>query len=119
MLLIEDDPTMLSLLGTLLEMEGYQPVKLDQFEAIPDVVRQEMPDIVLMDVHLNEINGLDILDELRQDEALKEIKMIMSSGMDFSRESIEHGANEFIQKPYMPDDLIDLIKKLSVQEGES
>jgi DNA-binding response OmpR family regulator len=112
-LLIEDDPTMLSLLGTLLDMEGFQVVKLEKFNAVVMAIQNERPDVILMDVNLNELNGLDILVEMRQEKDLSNIRVIMSSGMDFSRESMDRGADDFIQKPYMPDELIDKVKALS------
>lgn len=113
-LLIEDDPTMLSLLGTLLEMEGFQVIKLEKFNAVVMAIQNETPDVVLMDVNLQDVNGLDILDEMRSNTELKDVRVIMSSGMDFRRESLEKGADDFIQKPYMPDELIDIVKRFSV-----
>jgi two-component system alkaline phosphatase synthesis response regulator PhoP len=112
-LLIEDDPTMLSLLGTLLDMEGFQVVKIENFSTVLSVIRTESPDVILMDVNLMDVNGLDILSEIRNDASLNGMPVIMSSGMDFKRESLDRGANDFIQKPYMPDELIDKVKLLS------
>jgi DNA-binding response OmpR family regulator len=112
-LLIEDDPTMLSLLGTLLDMEGFEVVKVEKFDAIVSVIRAENPDVILMDVNLMDVNGLEILTEIRNDTDLIGVPVIMSSGMDFKRESLDKGANDFIQKPYMPDELIDKVKLLS------
>ncbi len=57
-ILIEDDLTMLSLLGTLLEMEGYMVAKLKDEENITDILatmKLEKPDLALMDVHLPQI----------------------------------------------------------------
>ncbi len=108
-MLIEDDPTMISLLGTLLDMEGYQVVKVQKFDAVLAVVTSEMPDVILMDVHLNQADGLVFLKEIRQSEATKAIKVIMSSGMDKSYESQQAGADDFLLKPYMPDELISKI----------
>ena len=104
---------MLSLLGTLLEMEGFQAEKLETFGEALSVIQSEQPDVILMDVNLKGYNGLEILTELRQDPNLDEIKVIMSSGMDYQNESIEKGADDFIQKPYMPDDLIEKVKQFS------
>jgi DNA-binding response OmpR family regulator len=112
-LLVEDDPTMLSLLGTLLEMEGYKVTMLDSFGEALEVIQTEKPEVILMDVNLQGFNGLDILLEMREDSSLDETKVIMSSGMDYHIESLEKGANDFIQKPYMPDDLIDKVKQLT------
>ena len=57
-LLAEDDPTMLSLLRTLLTMEGFQVIDLVSTEEdILEVVRREKPDVVLLDVHLPKTIG--------------------------------------------------------------
>ncbi len=72
-LLIEDDATMLSLLHTLLEIEGYQVI-LQRSEINPasvlKTVRRERPDLVLMDVHLQHASGFDLLDSIRRDHEL-------------------------------------------------
>ena len=54
-MLIEDDPTMLSLLNTLLEIEGFEVAQLDTFDNIVEDVRVNAPDVILMDVHLHDI----------------------------------------------------------------
>jgi DNA-binding response OmpR family regulator len=112
-MLVEDDPTMLSLLKTFLELEGFEVIQSIDFnrKSILDKMRNKLPSLILMDVHLKNVNGLDILTHIRQDGALMKIPIIMSSGMDLSKECLECGANEFILKPYMPDDLITLIRK--------
>lgn len=111
-MLIEDDATMLNLLSTLFTMEGYEVEKVGTFNAIPDLVRTTRPDVILMDVHLNDVDGLEVLRLIRQDETLMKVGVVMSSGMDVRSESLANGANDFIMKPYMPDDLIAKIKLL-------
>jgi DNA-binding response OmpR family regulator len=111
-MLIEDDPTMLSLLNTLLEIEGYEVVQLENFDKVVDSVRSIVPDVILMDVHLKDIDGLNLLESIRKENAFESVKVIMSSGMDFKDESILKGANGFLLKPYMPDELIILINQL-------
>jgi DNA-binding response OmpR family regulator len=112
-MLLEDDATMLSLLQTLLQMEGYQVVSMkdDSLDGILSTVRQEGPDLALIDVHLREINGLEVLRTIRQDTSLAKTRVVMSSGMECRSECLNYGADEFILKPYMPDDLIDVIYK--------
>ena len=113
-MLVEDDFTMLSLLNTFLEIEGYgvhKPVDLNMFGVITQL-KEIKPDLVLMDIHLNQINGLDLLETIRQDDVLNHLPVIMSSGMDMKKECIEAGANDFILKPYMPDELSKKIEKL-------
>jgi len=113
-MLIEDDKTMLTLLSTLLGMEGYQIVTLtteQTVEALLATLRREKPDAALVDVHLQQASGLDLLACLRQDPELASIKILMSSGLDMSVESKKAGADDFILKPYMPDELIKCIRR--------
>jgi DNA-binding response OmpR family regulator len=115
-MLIEDDHTMLSLLNTLLTMEGFQmvPVGDDQFENILSKIIIEQPDIILMDVNLRQGNGLDLLSSIRSNSALANIRVIMSSGMDYKNECLNKGAQGFIMKPYMPNDLIKILRPTPV-----
>lgn len=114
-MLIEDDQTMLNLLGTLLDMEGFKVVKVEKFDSIVDDIRREDPEVILMDVHLEDKDGIEILAVLRNDPQLKKKKVIMSSGMDKRYESAKAGADDFLMKPYMPDELIGIVKKLTGQ----
>ena len=111
-MLAEDDHTMVTLLKTLLGMEGYQVVALsvdddDVFEA----VRNDRPDVLLLDVHLPHINGLDVLDQVRGDEETRDLKVVMTSGLNLELECKNHGANDFLLKPYMPDDLLTILAR--------
>ncbi|TAK14940.1 MAG: response regulator [Anaerolineae bacterium] len=109
-MLIEDDPTMISLLRTLLEIEGFEVHHMDVFQNVPQAVGAVAPDVVLMDVNLKGANGLEILAALRATPGMKQPKVILSSGMDYRHEAMAKGANEFVLKPYMPDELIQKIK---------
>lgn len=111
-MLVEDDPTMLSLLQTLLKIEGFDVGALDGFDNIVGQIKGHNPDVVLMDVNLKDANGIEILTEARKDAALKSTVFIISSGMDYSSKAMQAGATAFMLKPYMPDDLIAKIKEL-------
>lgn len=112
-MLVEDDLTILSLLSTLLHFEGYQVTKVEDFGNVLDEIRSEKPDLVLMDVHLEEVDGISVLADIRKEKPLKKLKVIMSSGMDHTEECLAKGADDFILKPYMPDELIERIKKVT------
>ena len=114
-MLIEDDNTMLTLLRTLLRFEGFEIAQLDNDDnpdRILQAMRLEQPEAVLLDVHLRQFNGFELLHLIRQDEDLKDTRVIMSSGMDFSTRCLDEGADGFLLKPYMPEDLIDEIRKV-------
>ena len=110
-LLAEDDITMVSLLKTLLKMEGFEVVALDADADVPNAVRREKPDVLLLDVHLSRQSGLEILDAIRSSDDIDNVSVVMSSGANVKEECLRHGATGFILKPYMPDDLITLLKK--------
>lgn len=109
-LLAEDDLTMLSLLKTLLKMEGFETVPLGDEDNLLEVIYREHPDAVLLDVHLAQGNGVDLLREIRLDHQLDRVLVIMQSGMNLAEECRAAGADEFLVKPYMPDTLINAIK---------
>lgn len=116
-LLAEDDHTMVSLLQTLLKMEGFEVVTaLDKKESFLEVVRQEKPDVILLDVHLGDRNGLDLVRDLRADEQLKDTRVVMCSGINVEAECLASGADDFLLKPYVVDDLL---RKLRAWAGKA
>jgi DNA-binding response OmpR family regulator len=113
-MLIEDDANMFSLLRMLLEFEGYEVVQWDRGEKLEDVIsvlKIEKPDLVLLDVHLRHLNGFDVLGSMRKEPSLSDIRVLMASGMDMTYRSKQEGANGFILKPFMPDELIQKIQQ--------
>ncbi len=110
-LLAEDDSTMVSLLKTLLKLEGFDVVALSADADVPAAVRHEKPDVLLLDVHLLHQSGLSILESLRSSEDTSNVRVVMSSGANVRDECMTRGANGFLMKPYMPEDLIKMLKQ--------
>jgi CheY-like chemotaxis protein len=111
-LLAEDDDTMVSLLTTLLRMEGFEVLVVEPEGSIQEAIQRENPDVLFLDVHLGHQSGLAILDTLRQDETTRNVSVIMTSGMNLKEDCLKRGANAFLLKPYMPDELVDTLKKV-------
>lgn len=110
-LLAEDDPTMVSLLKTLLDMEGFEVLALDVNSDVPAMVQREKPHALFMDVHLGEQSGMDILETIRKQKELSDVRIVMTSGLNVKEECITRGADAFLLKPFMPDDLIQALKR--------
>lgn len=113
-LLIEDDRTLRDLLCKLLEIEGYQAVifpeeKKADLEAF---LRTESPQAILLDAHLEFSSGLDLLQNIRHSEGCEHIRVILVSGWDYKNQWKELGADGFLQKPYMPDELLQMLGEL-------
>ncbi len=112
--LAEDDATTVSLLKILLEMEGHETLTFRPDQPVLEAIRAARPDVLVLDLHLpNGQSGLDILKALRaeEDEHLRQMQVIVCSGEDRRHEVLQAGANAFLLKPYMPDDLLQLLKK--------
>ena len=113
-ILCDDDPTMRSLLETLLGMEGYEATSFIEStdEKFINYLIQEQPKAVLLDVHLTYTSGIDLLVKIKQEKLLKNIYVLMTSGMELKKECMENGADGFLLKPYMPDDLLSWLHEI-------
>lgn len=110
-LLADDDLMMVSLLTTLLRMEGFETRSLlDKKGEILDNIRCDIPDVVLLDYYLGDRNGVDIVRQMKKTTDLKDIRVIMISGIDKSEECLAAGADDFMLKPYMPEELFKKLK---------
>jgi len=117
--LVDDDPGTRSLLKTLLELDGFEAVTYSAIndEQIFALGAGEQPALILMDVHLGSTNSLDLVKRIRQAGCTSaQVRIILTSGMDLRIESAEVGADGFLTKPYMPEDLFSLIRELSPEE---
>lgn len=108
-MVVEDEPILVELLQEFLTFEGYEVLLPQSQDSVLADLRNEHPQSLLMDVNLDGASGLDLLDQIRADDDLKDIFVVLSSGMDYERESKKRGADVFLMKPYMPDDLVRLL----------
>jgi DNA-binding response OmpR family regulator len=110
-LLAEDDETMVGLLTTLLRMDGYDVQAIDADEDVAAVVKRDCPDVLVLDVHLAGQNGLDVLESIRRADRAHRVRVIMISGLNVRDESMRHGADGFLLKPFTPDDLTKVLRQ--------
>ncbi len=102
-LMVDDEPTTLEILEMFLQAEGYENlIQLSDSTRALETVAEERPDLVLLDVMMPEIGGLEILRALRADEALASTPVIiLTSATDPETKlaALELGATEFLAKP--------------------
>ena len=123
-MVVEDDLIMFDLLNTLLDIEGFEVVSQRHADCFMQTLKENRPDLVLLDVHLRgggdkELSGFNLLAQIRADDDVKNTRVVLTSGIDFSEKSKREEADGFIVKPYMPKDLIGLIKKLIAKDVKS
>ena len=112
-MLIEDDPIMLTLLVHLLELEGYSVAVNAADGSLEQVIwsiEHEHPDLVILDVNLGDYSGFDVLARMKANENIRNTHVLMSSGIEYTQQSRDAGADGFILKPYMPDDFVGYIQ---------
>ncbi len=107
-MLVEDNEGTRRLLKLLFEMEGYRVIDTDRYDEIVPLFRQSFPDAVLMDVQVHGKETFSLAREMRSSGGARaaEIPLIMTSAMDCRRQCLEAGADQFILKPYLPDELV-------------
>jgi CheY-like chemotaxis protein len=111
LMIVDDNHTMVSLLATLLELDGFEVFPTTQPGDLVQNLRDDQPDLVIMDVFLKNSDGIELLRKVRSTSEFKHLPVIMTSGMDVGDQCLEAGANGFILKPYSPPDLIDMIRE--------
>lgn len=109
-ILAEDDRTMVRLLTTLLTMEGFEVMALGSGDEVVSAVGRDKPELVILDFLLAEQSGLDILDVIRETEGDGHTRVIMMSGLNVRDDCMRHGADEFLLKPFMPEELLSLLR---------
>lgn len=118
-LVVEDDRATSGLLKTVFEMEGYKPIVCADPQRVVDIVRQDRPDVIFMDVHLADTESLPLLEEIKRDEEIKHIPVVMTSGLDRSLECKEAGADSFLIKPFRPSTLVAEIQAALERSSET
>ena len=112
-LIVDDDRSMVKLLTTLLRLDGFQVIHEARGAEVLNIIRAQKPDAVLMDVHLSDADGIDLLNQIRADVAIGKTPVIIASGEDVRYQCEEAGANGFILKPYAPDQLTEALKRVT------
>jgi excisionase family DNA binding protein len=115
-LVVDDDVELVELIRDVLESDGRFDVRVanNGFDA-GMMVKEYHPDVIVLDVMLPDINGKEVCQRVRSDEAMDDVRIICISGMvesDKIAELKEAGANEFLQKPFEVEQLVDRICRM-------
>lgn len=114
-LVVEDFADNRFMMRKLLEMSGYQVVEaVDGKEAV-EVAESARPDLILMDLSLPRLDGLDATRRIRELEGLRRVPIVAVSAHDtndFHADALAAGCNEYVTKPIDFDELDALVKKL-------
>lgn len=101
-LIVEDNELNMKLFHDLLEAHGYRTLQTRDGLSALDIAREHMPDLILMDIQLPEVSGLEVTKWLKEDESLRAIPVIAVTAfaMKGDEEKIREGGCEaYISKP--------------------
>lgn len=111
-LIVEDNMLNMKLFRDLLEAHGLETLETSDGTAVPDLARKHKPDLILMDIQLPEISGLDVTRMLKKDDELKHIPVvaITAFAMKGDEQKIrEGGCEDYISKPISVTHFLDVI----------
>ena len=111
-LICDDEPALRELIRVSLNGD-YDFAEADDGVECLELARRVRPDVVVLDVMMPRRSGLEVLDDMRQDEALAETAVIVLTAQPAARDdAIRGGANMVIEKPFTPDDISTAVEEV-------
>jgi len=116
-LVADDDSDIREVLRDRLESLGYRVLTAETAKAGLELLERQNPQLVLLDVEMPDMNGIDMLRELRRREHDATVVMITAYGtMERAVEAMKEGAYDFIPKPFEPDHIALIVAKALERE---
>lgn len=117
-LVVDDDPDLVEAVSMKLEAKSYQVAKAyDGVEAM-DKIREKKPDVVILDVMMPRKNGWEVCEDIKNDDALKDIAVVLLTAVADSVKTTSYThhdgkttlADDYIPKPIDLDELMEIVK---------
>jgi CheY-like chemotaxis protein len=121
-LIVDDEPDAVDFSKEVLEGEGYVVVTASDGSRGLAAMRRENPDLVVLDVQMPDMDGFEVFQEMKKDESLKSIPVVMLTGIrekvgigfsaDEMKDYMGERPTEYIEKPIDPARLRDAVNKI-------
>src|SRR3979409_2261669 len=111
-LVVDDDPRMLSMMRRVLEVDGYSVATADGGDAALDIVRAESVDLLILDVMMPGADGFEICRTVRRESG---VPILMLTARDEAVDKVtglDCGADDYVVKPFNPDELMARVRAL-------
>ena len=121
---VEDDPDIRMFVTTVLEEHGYTPIMAKDGEEGTKKVKDERPDLIILDILMPKESGIKMYHELKKDPLFKDIPVVMLSGVskrtflrsqaaltEFGDETVPE-PEAYLEKPVEAEDLAEILKKI-------
>ena len=111
LLIVDDSNSMRAVIKKIVTISGFKMDKCleaNNGKEAMDLLSTNWIDIIISDINMPEVNGLELLDQLKKNDTLKEIPVIMittEGSSERMKEAFERGAKGFVKKPFLPEEI--------------
>lgn len=112
-LIVDDEPDLLDITASYLEMEGYDPVTAPNGAAALEILKTTTPDLIISDITMPGMSGFDLLEKVRANSSFQNTPFVFLSGhtdLEHVMMGKEIGSDDYLMKPFEPEMLISTIK---------
>ena len=114
-LVVEDNPLNMKLSGDLLELNGFEVLKAPNGQSALEILKWNIPDLILMDIGLPDMDGFEVYKKIREDERLNSVMVVALTASVMKEDEVKikaAGFNFYITKPIDTKNFIKTIKEI-------
>ncbi len=119
-MVVDDDLDQLEILEYRLKQLRFEVIKLNSGQEVVSTALKNLPDLIILDIHLPDASGLELCEQLADHQATSTVPVVIVSGSDepdVVRAARQAGCRFFLRKPYDPNALL-LIAEHSIRESD-
>lgn len=105
-LVVDDEPALLDVMAPLLRSRGYEVTTASNATAAIDVVRRQAIDLIVLDLGLPDIDGIEVCRRIRQDSGVPVVVLSVREGETDKVEALDAGADDYVTKPFSAEELL-------------
>ncbi len=109
-LVVDDEPKMIRFVQYNLELEGFRVISASNGLEAVEKVRTQLPDLVILDVMMPEMDGFEALEQIRKISDVPVIMLTVKNEDDDKHLAFSAGADDYLTKPFSPQELVDRVK---------
>jgi DNA-binding NtrC family response regulator len=111
-LLVDDEPSILSVLTTLLKAEGHDVITSRGGDGAQEIIRKEVYDLMITDIRMSPVDGMQLLKQSRRERSGAAVIMLTAYGsVETAVEAMKEGAFDYVTKPFKVDELLITVKR--------
>jgi DNA-binding response OmpR family regulator len=119
---IEDEPEMIDLVSLILGRRGYTVLGANGGREGLNLIRKELPDLVLLDLMMPDMDGWDVYHQIKSDEITRNIPVIVITAKALNIDKVLGlriaKVEDYIAKPFSPQELLDRVDKVLSKKGK-